>query len=89
MLTMGSDFNYEGANTWFKNLDKLIHYVNMDVGNAPDTMSIKPIAHIGSIQCFLLDTHDLHKRQTQCKYHVDNKGLFWFMSASYPMLKQP
>ena len=31
MLTMGSDFNYQNANTWFKNLDKLIHYVNQDV----------------------------------------------------------
>ncbi len=30
MLTMGSDFNYINANTWFKNLDKLIHYVNQD-----------------------------------------------------------
>ncbi len=30
MLTMGSDFNYLNANTWFKNLDKLIHYTNMD-----------------------------------------------------------
>ena len=28
MLTMGSDFNYENANLWFKNLDKLIKYVN-------------------------------------------------------------
>ena len=30
MLTMGEDFNYLNANTWFKNLDKLIHYTNMD-----------------------------------------------------------
>eukprot|EP00047_Mylnosiga_fluctuans_P023990 m.150634 g.150634 ORF g.150634 m.150634 type:complete len:975 (+) comp9747_c0_seq2:15-2939(+) len=30
MLTMGSDFEYNNANTWYKNLDKLIHYVNMD-----------------------------------------------------------
>lgn len=28
MLTMGSDFNYENANLWYKNLDKLIQYVN-------------------------------------------------------------
>ena len=28
MLTMGSDFNYQNAHTWFKNLDKLIAYVN-------------------------------------------------------------
>jgi hypothetical protein len=30
MLTMGSDFEYEYAHTWFSNLDKLIHYVNLD-----------------------------------------------------------
>jgi len=30
MLPMGCDFNYENSNTWFKNLDKLIHYVNLD-----------------------------------------------------------
>lgn len=30
MMTMGSDFQYENANEWYKNLDKLIHYVNTD-----------------------------------------------------------
>ncbi|XP_068670671.1 lysosomal alpha-mannosidase-like isoform X1 [Montipora foliosa] len=30
MLTMGSDFMYENANLWYKNLDKLIKYVNED-----------------------------------------------------------
>ena len=25
---MGADFNYGNAVMWFKNLDKLIHYVN-------------------------------------------------------------
>ena len=28
MWTMGDDFAYENANTWFKQMDKLIHYVN-------------------------------------------------------------
>ena len=28
MFTMGSDFQYEDAIEWYKNLDKLIHYVN-------------------------------------------------------------
>jgi lysosomal alpha-mannosidase len=31
MMTMGSDFHYQNANTWFKNLDKLIKYVNAEV----------------------------------------------------------
>ncbi|XP_071483413.1 lysosomal alpha-mannosidase-like [Diadema antillarum] len=28
ILTMGSDFQYENANAWYKNLDKLMKYVN-------------------------------------------------------------
>ena len=27
---MGSDFQWENAHVWYKNLDKLIHYVNKD-----------------------------------------------------------
>ena len=30
-MTMGSDFQYENAVMWFKNLDKLIKYVNAAV----------------------------------------------------------
>ncbi|XP_065340981.1 lysosomal alpha-mannosidase [Cloeon dipterum] len=28
IMTMGEDFNYQDANAWYKNLDKLIKYVN-------------------------------------------------------------
>ena len=28
MMTFGSDFNFESAVEWFKNIDKLIKYVN-------------------------------------------------------------
>jgi alpha-mannosidase len=28
MWTMGDDFSYEYAHTWFKQMDKLVHYVN-------------------------------------------------------------
>ncbi len=27
---MGSDFQYTNARGWYKNMDKLIHYVNMN-----------------------------------------------------------
>ncbi|KAG9445828.1 hypothetical protein H6P81_011956 [Aristolochia fimbriata] len=30
MWTMGTDFKYQYANSWFRNMDKLIHYVNKD-----------------------------------------------------------
>ncbi|WOG99352.1 hypothetical protein DCAR_0518700 [Daucus carota subsp. sativus] len=30
MWTMGTDFKYQYAQTWFRNMDKLIHYVNQD-----------------------------------------------------------
>eukprot|EP01018_Ginkgo_biloba_P031211 Gb_14161 [translate_table: standard] len=30
MWTMGEDFAYENANTWFKQMDKIIHYANKD-----------------------------------------------------------
>ncbi|KAM3407126.1 hypothetical protein ACQJBY_000905 [Aegilops geniculata] len=28
MWTMGDDFNYQYAESWFRNMDRLIHYVN-------------------------------------------------------------
>mmetsp|Transcript_3417 Transcript_3417/g.9779 ORF Transcript_3417/g.9779 Transcript_3417/m.9779 type:complete len:702 (-) Transcript_3417:135-2240(-) len=30
LFLMGSDFQYENADEWYRNLDKLIHYVNKD-----------------------------------------------------------
>ncbi|CAK9166160.1 unnamed protein product [Ilex paraguariensis] len=30
MWTMGTDFKYQSVHTWFRQMDKLIHYVNMD-----------------------------------------------------------
>ncbi|KAK3086623.1 hypothetical protein FSP39_021156 [Pinctada imbricata] len=36
IMTMGSDFNYQIANMWYKNLDKLIHYVNKEQERGSD-----------------------------------------------------
>ncbi|XP_034378373.1 lysosomal alpha-mannosidase isoform X1 [Arvicanthis niloticus] len=33
VMTMGSDFQYENANMWFKNMDKLIYLVNKQQAN--------------------------------------------------------
>lgn len=37
-MTMGQDFNYQNANLWFKNLDKLIKYVNEQVSFRTETV---------------------------------------------------
>ncbi|CAF1508468.1 unnamed protein product, partial [Didymodactylos carnosus] len=36
IMTMGSDFQFENANEWFKNLDKIIRYVNEQQSNGSD-----------------------------------------------------
>ncbi|XP_055327449.1 lysosomal alpha-mannosidase-like isoform X2 [Paramacrobiotus metropolitanus] len=36
IVTMGEDFNYQNADMWFKNLDKLIYYVNEQQKNGSD-----------------------------------------------------
>lgn len=39
IMTMGSDFHYENANLWFKNMDKLIAHVNARVRDPPRCVS--------------------------------------------------
>jgi hypothetical protein len=41
MLTLGSDFEYSNAYTWYKNLDKLIDYVNKDGTYLNSTFGIR------------------------------------------------
>ena len=49
MMTMGSDFQFENAHQNFKNLDKLIKYVNMAVStvfvNTARTMGYSSNTH--------------------------------------------
>jgi len=52
MFMMGTDFSYENAVTWFKNIDKIIHYVNLDgrVNALYSTPSIYARAKIASVK---------------------------------------
>uniref|UniRef100_A0A4W6E711 Alpha-mannosidase n=1 Tax=Lates calcarifer TaxID=8187 RepID=A0A4W6E711_LATCA len=52
IMTMGSDFQYENANLWYKNLDKLIHYVNAQQANG-----IKVNVLYSTPSCYLQELH--------------------------------
>ncbi|XP_041641943.1 lysosomal alpha-mannosidase [Cheilinus undulatus] len=52
IMTMGSDFQYENANLWYKNLDKLIHYVN-----AQQAKGIKVNVLYSTPSCYLQELH--------------------------------
>lgn len=52
IMTMGSDFQYENANLWYKNLDKLISYVN-----AQQTNGSKVNVLYSTPSCYLQELH--------------------------------
>ncbi|XP_073319233.1 lysosomal alpha-mannosidase [Pagrus major] len=52
IMTMGSDFQYENANLWYKNLDKLIHYVNAQQANG-----VKVNVLYSTPSCYLQELH--------------------------------
>ncbi len=51
LLTMGMDFHYQAAHTWYKNLDKLIAYVNTNYGESEKLflMYSTPLCYIKSL----------------------------------------
>ncbi|XP_011098966.1 probable alpha-mannosidase At5g13980 isoform X1 [Sesamum indicum] len=60
MWTMGTDFKYQYAHTWFRQMDKLIHYVNIDgrVNALYSTPSIYTNAKHATEQIWPLKTDD-------------------------------
>ncbi|KAM4585370.1 lysosomal alpha-mannosidase [Odontesthes bonariensis] len=52
IMTMGSDFQYENANLWYKNLDKLIHYVNAKQANGSKVNLV-----YSTPSCYLQELH--------------------------------
>ncbi|OMO99294.1 hypothetical protein COLO4_13370 [Corchorus olitorius] len=83
MWTMGEDFKYQYAHTWFRQLDKLIHYVNKDgrVNALYSTPSIYTDAKYAMSKSWPLKTDDYFP-------YADNANSYWTgYFTSRPALK--
>ena len=57
IMTMGSDFQYTNAKVWYKNLDKLIKYVN----GQQTTNGLRINAFYSTPSCYLKSLNDASK----------------------------
>lgn len=84
MWTMGTDFKYQYAHTWFRNMDKLIHYVNRDgrVNALYSTPSIYTDAKYATKERWPLKTDDFFP-------YADRANAYWTgYFTSRPALKR-
>ncbi|CAD6253773.1 unnamed protein product [Miscanthus lutarioriparius] len=84
MFTMGTDFKYQYAESWFRNMDKLIHYVNKDgrVNALYSTPSIYTDAKYAANERWPLKTNDFFP-------YADNPNAYWTgYFTSRPALKR-
>ncbi|KAL6143040.1 hypothetical protein ACLB2K_053739 [Fragaria x ananassa] len=83
MWTMGTDFKYQYAHTWFRQMDKLIHYVNKDgrVNALYSTPSIYTDAKYASNESWPIKTDDFFP-------YADRINAYWTgYFTSRPALK--
>ncbi|XP_073018225.1 probable alpha-mannosidase At5g13980 isoform X1 [Primulina eburnea] len=83
MWTMGTDFKYQYSHTWFRNMDKLIHYVNQDgrVNALYSTPSIYTDAKYDLHESWPLKTEDYFP-------YADRENSYWTgYFTSRPALK--
>ncbi|KAK1281470.1 hypothetical protein QJS10_CPB22g00482 [Acorus calamus] len=84
MWTMGTDFKYQYAESWFKQMDKLIHYVNQDgrVNALYSTPSIYTDAKYAAKESWPLKTDDFFP-------YADRADAYWTgYFTSRPALKR-
>uniref|UniRef100_A0A5B7BPI0 Alpha-mannosidase n=1 Tax=Davidia involucrata TaxID=16924 RepID=A0A5B7BPI0_DAVIN len=84
MWTMGDDFQYQYAESWFKQMDKLIHYVNKDgrVNALYSTPSIYTDAKNAANESWPLKTDDYFP-------YADRANAYWTgFFTSRPALKR-
>ncbi|XP_074264405.1 alpha-mannosidase isoform X2 [Silene latifolia] len=72
MWTMGDDFVYQYAESWFKQMDKLIHYVNKDgrVNALYSTPSVYVDAKYAANETWPLKSHDYFP-------YADRENAYW------------
>uniref|UniRef100_A0A3Q1H5Q8 Alpha-mannosidase n=1 Tax=Anabas testudineus TaxID=64144 RepID=A0A3Q1H5Q8_ANATE len=88
IMTMGSDFQYENANLWYKNLDKLIHYVNAQQANGSKVNVL-----YSTPSCYLQELHRANltwslKRDDFFPYADDAHDFWTGYFTSRPALKR-
>ncbi|XP_020581253.1 LOW QUALITY PROTEIN: alpha-mannosidase At3g26720-like [Phalaenopsis equestris] len=84
MFTMGTDFKYQYANSWFRQMDKFIHYVNQDgrVNALYSTPSLYTDAKYASNETWTLKTDDFFP-------YADGPNGYWTgYFSSRPSFKQ-
>ncbi|KAK9749896.1 hypothetical protein RND81_02G158800 [Saponaria officinalis] len=84
MWTMGTDFKYQYAHTWFRQMDKLIHYVNLDgrVNALYSTPSIYTDAKYAANEAWPIKTDDFFP-------YADRVNAYWTgYFTSRPALKR-
>ncbi|KAL1201363.1 putative alpha-mannosidase [Cardamine amara subsp. amara] len=84
MFTMGTDFRYQYAHTWYRQMDKLLHYVNLDgrVNAFYSTPSIYTDAKHAANQAWPLKTEDYFP-------YADRINAYWTgYFTSRPALKR-
>lgn len=83
MWTMGTDFKYQYAHSWFRNMDKLIHYVNQDgrVNALYSTPSVYTDAKYATNEAWPIKTDDYFP-------YADRVNAYWTgYFTSRPALK--
>ncbi|XP_037479257.1 alpha-mannosidase At3g26720-like [Triticum dicoccoides] len=84
MFTMGTDFKYQYAESWFRQMDRLIHYVNKDgrVNALYSTPSIYTDAKFSANEPWPLKTNDFFP-------YADRRNAYWTgYFTSRPALKR-
>ena len=88
LLTMGMDFHYQAAHTWYKNLDKLIDYINTKHGETEklNLMYSTPLCYVKSLNEEGLDWP--HKSDDFFPYASDPHAYWTGYFSSRPASKK-